>query len=101
MTATLDPQTASEVYVHAVEPRPRTAIRRFVLGALDLYCANFGGRLELTHAGDVVVRRRSDGVEELRIEVSSAEEAAETWQRVGEQLEELDPEEFRRAWSMD
>lgn len=101
MTATLDPQTALEVYAHAIEPRHRAWPTRLVLGALDLWCANFGGTFELTRAGDVVVRRRVDGVEELRIEVYSAEDAAETWNRVGEQLEAMAPEEFRASWSID
>jgi len=35
--------------------------------AVDLWFATSGGLLELTTAGDVVVRRRHDGAEELRL----------------------------------
>ncbi len=101
MTATLEPATAGEVYLHALEPRHRGIVRRVVYSALDLWCANFGGRFELTIAGDVVVRRREDGIEELRIEVYSPDDAAETLYRVGEQLEEMEPDEFRASWSID
>ena len=101
MTSTLDPLTAGEVYTHHLEPRHRSPLVRLALGALDLWCANFGGTFELTRSGDVVVRRRSDGVEELRVEVHSPDDAAETLHRIGEQLDELEPEEFRIAWSID
>jgi len=101
VTATLDPVTAGEVYDFAMEPRPRPRSHTVVLAALDLWCAAFGGTFELTRHGDVVVRRRVDGAEELRIETHSSEEAAETLHRIGEQLDELDPEEFRAHWYID
>jgi len=101
VTATLDPVTAGEVYAYAIEPRPRPRLQTLVVAALDLWCAAFGGTFELSKHGDVVVRRRVDGAEELRIETHSTEEAAETLHRVSEQLEDLDPEEFRAHWSID
>lgn len=101
MTSTLDPVSAAEVYTVGLESRHRSRLRALVYGALDLWCANFGGTFELTRAGDVVVRRRHDGGEELRIEVDDPEGPAETLHRVREQLDDLEPEEFRRLWSMD
>lgn len=100
MTATLDPLSGSEVYEHSLEPRHRGPVRRVVLGALDLWCATTGGLLELTRAGDVVVRRRSDGVEELRVPAGPPEDAAPILDLVREQLETLSPAEFRERWGI-
>ena len=101
MTATLVPLSAAEVYAHRLEPRRRGPLRRVLLGALDLWCATNGGLLELTRAGDVVVRRRSDGVEELRVPLLPGEDAALALDQVREQLETLGPDEFREQWGID
>ena len=98
---TLDPVDADEVYRAALEPRPRSTARRCLLGALDRWCATTGGRFELTRAADVVVRRRSDGVEELRLAVPVADDAPGWLALVRDDLLELDPEEFRAAWGID
>ena len=98
---TLDPVDGDEVYRAALEPRPRSNARRLLLGALDLWCATTGGRFELTRAADVVVRRRSDGVEELRVPVPVADDAPGWLALVRDDLLDLDPEEFRAAWGID
>jgi hypothetical protein len=98
---TLDPVDGDEVYRAALEPRPRSTARRLVLGARDLWCATNGGRFELTRAADVVVRRRSDGVEELRVAVPVADDAPGWLALVRDDLLDLDPEEFRAAWGID
>jgi hypothetical protein len=98
---TLDPVDGDEVHRAALEPRPRSTARRLVLGALDLWCATNGGRFELTRAADVVVRRRSDGVEELRVAVPVADDAPGWLALVRDDLLDLDPEEFRAAWGID
>lgn len=100
MSATLEPW-ADEVYVAGLEPRRRRPLGRVLVSVLDLWCANFGGQFELTRQGDVVVRRREDGVEELRIEVYSPDDAAETLYRVTEQLHSMAPYAFRAVWSVD
>ncbi len=100
MTTTLDPLSAAEVYVHRLEPRRRGPVRRVVLGALDLWCATQGGLLDLTRAGDIVVRRRSDGVEELRVPLLAGEDAALALDQVKEQLESQAPDEFRAGWGI-
>lgn len=100
MTATLDPAFAGEVYTFALEPRSRRRGLRLLAGALDLWCATIGGQLELSSAGQVVVRRRSDGVAELTIPVEGGENAGALLGLVGEQLQHLSPEEFRTTWSM-
>ncbi|GEP36867.1 hypothetical protein NPS01_05300 [Nocardioides psychrotolerans] len=104
MTATLEaplePASADEVYVHRLEPRRRGPVRRVLLGALDLWCATQGGLLELTRAGDIVVRRRSDGVEELRVPLVPGEDAALALDQIREQLESQAPDEFRARWGI-
>lgn len=104
MTATLEPPleplSAGEVYVHRLEPRRRGPVRRVLLGALDLWCATQGGLMELTRAGDIVVRRRVDGVEELRVPLVPGEDAALALDQVREQLETQAPDEFRSRWGI-
>lgn len=101
MTLTLDPVDGDEVYHATLEPRPRSRGRRLGLALLDLWCAQTGGRLELTRAADVVVRRRSDLVEELRLPVPVADDAPAWLALVREDLSALDPAEFRAAWGID
>lgn len=101
MLSTLDPVAADEVYRAVLEPRPRTVVRRVLLGVLDLWCAQTGGRLELTRAADVVVRRRSDEVEELRVPVPVADDAPAWLSLVRDDLAAYDPEGFRAAWGID
>lgn len=101
MTATLEPGTAGEVYLLGLEPRRTRRFGRLVAGALDLWCATTGGRFELTGEGVVVVRRRLDGVAELRLPVGDAEGAAVLLDLVGGQLETMGPDEFREAWGLD
>ncbi len=100
MTATLDPGCAGEVYTYGLEPKPRRRGGRLVAGILDLWCATAGGQFELSSVGQVVLRRRHDGVAELRIPVGGGEAAATLLGLVSEQLEHLSPEEFREAWGV-
>ncbi|WP_139981809.1 hypothetical protein [Nocardioides litoris] len=100
MPDVLDPATADEVYLLGLEPRRRARWGRLVAGALDLWCATTGGRFELTGAGVVVVRRRYDGVAELRVPVAGAEDAAVLLDVVRDQLATLSPAEFRTAWGI-
>ncbi|MBS44977.1 MAG: hypothetical protein CMH83_17785 [Nocardioides sp.] len=95
----LDPW-ADEVYLAGLEPRRRTPWGRLAVSLLDAWCATTGGRMELTRATDVVVRRREDGVEEMRIPVPDADDAAYWLDLVRRGLEELDPESFRREWGI-
>ncbi len=100
MTATLEPLTAGDVYEHQLDVRPRGRLRQLVLGALDLWCAASGGSLELSRAGDVVVRRRVDGVEELRVPAGPVEDPAWVLDEVKQQLESMSPDEFRAYWDI-
>lgn len=101
MTATLEPLAADEVYAVLLEPHPRPRAQVLLHAALDLWCATSGGLLELTRAGDVVLRRRHDGVEELRIPAGPPETALPVLQQIRDDLETLSPEQFRRGWGLD
>ena len=100
MTSTLEPLAASEVYWLLFEPHPRRRARRVVAAVLDLWCATSGGMLELTSVGDMVVRRRHDGAEELRIYAGPPSVAAPMLHQVTDDLATLSPEEFREAWGI-
>lgn len=100
MTATLEPLAAGEVYRLLFEPHRRRRSRRVVAAVLDLWCATSGGLLELTSAGDVVVRRREDDGEELRIFAGPPSVAAPMLDQVAQDLQALSPEEFREAWGI-
>ena len=101
MTATLDPAAADEVYAVHLEPHPRPTVGRVGRAALDLWCACFGGLLDLSRDADVVVRRRWDGGEELRLHVGSAQDAGPVLDQLADDLAASSPEDFRAAWAMD
>lgn len=101
--STLDPVLdpwADEVYDVRLEPRRRGRVRRVLVTALDLWCANNGGTMELTRSADIVIRRRHDGIEEQRLRVPVADEAAFVLDEVRQDLLDLSPGEFRRAWAI-
>lgn len=100
MSTVLDPLAAAEVYAATLEPRERSGWARWTAGVLDLWCAQAGGRFELTGQGVVVVRRRSDGVAELRLPTCGGEAAAHLLALVREQLDDLDPPAFRAVWGI-
>lgn len=100
MTATLEPLSADEVYDLRLEPRRQGPVAFVLLGALDLWCAATGGRMELTRAGDLVLRRRADQVAELTVPLGSADAAPALIAVVREQLEALSPKDFRTAWGL-
>lgn len=92
--------TAAEVYDVALDRPDRGRVRRTVDAVLDLAGALVGGLLELSSAGTVVVRRRTDGVEVLRVDGGPAEETAQLLHHVREQLDTLSAEEFRDRWGI-
>lgn len=100
MTATYEPTAADEIYSSALEPPPRGRVGRVVRSALDLWCAMTGGLLELTSSADVVVRRRSDAGEELRIAGGAPTVSLSLLEQVRIDLEEMSPEEFRVEWGL-
>lgn len=101
MTATFEPLVADEVYTSALESPPHGPFRRVVRSALDLWCAMTGGLLELTTSADVVVRRRSDDVEELRVAGGPPPVALPLLEQVRHDLAVLSPDQFRVEWGID
>ena len=103
MTSLLEPVLdpwADDVYVASLEPRAGGPGRRLVWAALDLWCAQTGGAMELSRRVDLVVRRRHDGVEELRLDTHDAAAAGLWIDDVRHQLSELTPAQFREQWSI-
>jgi hypothetical protein len=92
--------TAAEEYVAALDRPDRGRARRLVDAGLDIVGAALGGLLDLSSAGTVVVRRRSDGVEVLRVDGGPAEASAQLLHHVREQLDTLSAEEFRDRWGI-
>lgn len=95
-----EPALAGDLYEHRLEPHERGRLRRAVVAAVDLVAAATVGLLELSSAGEVVVRRRADGAEVLRVPAGPAEEAAQLLTHVREQLRTLSPADFRDAWGL-
>lgn len=100
MTATYEPLAADEIYTSALEPPQRGPVGRVVCSALDLWCAMTGGLLELTAASDVVVRRRSDGGEELRVAGAAPTVSLGLLETVRTDLLEMSPDQFRAEWGI-
>lgn len=100
MTATYEPIAADEIYTSALEPPPRGPVTRVLRSALDLWCAMTGGLLELTSSADVVVRRRSDAAEELRIAGGAPPVTLSLLERVRTDLDQMSPDQFRAEWGI-
>ena len=103
MTATLEtrePMAAVEVYVLRVESHHHGVVGRVVRGTLDLWCACFGGLMDLSRDADVVVRRRHDGGEELRLHAGDRERVAVLHEQLDDDLSTTSPAEFRAIWSI-
>ncbi len=101
MIATHEPVAADEVYRSSLEPPVRGRAGRVVCSALDLWCAMTGGLLELTSSADVVVRRRSDDVEELRVAGGAPTVSLSLLEQVRSDLLGMSPAEFRAEWGID
>ncbi|WP_232677962.1 hypothetical protein [Nocardioides sp. R-C-SC26] len=91
--------SAAEVYAVELEPRERGPVKRVLAGAADLATALVGGGLELSAAGDLVVRHRS-GAEVGRIPVDGTEEAGSMLTQVRDQMATMSAEEFRATWNL-
>lgn len=87
------------VSVEAPTSRRRRVLRVVTL-PLRIYAAGLGVIDEPSY-GDVVVRRRDDGSEVLRVPVHGAEETAIQVAHVRAQLDDLTEDEFLEHWSID
>ena len=100
MTSTPSP-TAGDVYEHELTASRGGRVRRALSGVANAVVNVEGGPLELASVGDVVVRRRADGVEVLRVPAGPSEEAALTLEEIEEQLRSVTPDAFRERWGID
>lgn len=94
-------QSAGEVYeVHLETPTQPAGIARSVLrGAAALAHQLVGDSLHPS-AGDLVVRRRADESEVMRLDAGDGEQAAYLVDHVKTQLAELTAAEFEDAWTL-
>ncbi len=97
---TLEPLDADEVYVLRIEPHHHGGPGRLVRAALDLWCACFGGLMDLSRDADVVVRRRRDEVEELRLHAGGRDRVAVLHEHLDQDLATTSPAEFRAIWGI-
>ncbi|MCD4535953.1 hypothetical protein LRP67_17835 [Nocardioides sp. cx-169] len=95
-----EPALAGDVYAHVLETLRRGRLRRAAILAVDVVASVLSAPSELSSAGDVVVRRRADGVEVLRVPVGPPEEAAQISAHVEQQLAGMSPAEFRATWGI-
>ena len=89
---------AADIYDVELTPPRHGPVRRVVSGVIDTVAAVGGGLIDVSTAGDLVVRRRADGHEVFRVPGGGPEEAAHTIEHVEAQLRTLTPEEFRDRW---
>ena len=95
-----DDQRAASLYSAALEPRPggRARHRLRVAGAFVAQLA--WGLLPGPTVYDVVVRRRDDGTEVVRIPADEPGVPADMLTAVRAELDALTPEEFLAGWSV-
>lgn len=92
---------AASVYRVSIEPpgpgRPRL---RAVVRTVMLGVAAMTGWYDEPTSGDLVVRRRDDGREVLRVDAGTSEEAAGLLAHVREQLDAMTARQFRDTWDV-
>ncbi len=93
-----DDVLAAEVLVADLEPRPGGRLLRSarLLGAVAAELA--WGLLSGPSLSDVVVRRRDDGTEVLRVPAGDPVVPGDQLRHVRSMLETLGPQDFLRAW---
>lgn len=96
-----DAARAGEIYEAELAPARTAAgvVRGVLRGAAALAHQLVGDALHPS-AGDLVVRRRSDDAEVMRIDAGDGEQAAYLMDHVRTQLAELTPAQFEEAWTL-
>lgn len=95
-----DVSTAGAVYEVGLEVHRRSWWRRLGVTIYVALSALSMGYLGMPSAGEVVVRRRADGVEVLRTDAEAEEGTAYVLAHVREQLATLSVAEFQQAWGI-
>ena len=96
----MDQGTASEVYVAGLEPRPGGRVLHWIRVAGAFAAELAQGLVPGPTVHDVVVRRREDGVEVLRVPSEDPAAPGYMLQSVRDELGSVGPEEFRARWSV-
>jgi hypothetical protein len=89
---------AADVYTADLEPRPGGPLLRRARVAAAFVAELAWGLLPGPSVSDVVVRRRDDGAEVLRVPAGDPVVPGDLLRYVREQLEVLGPEEFVQDW---
>lgn len=77
------------------------AVRQFLLRLVNLLSAPISGWVDGPSIAELVVRRRSDDVEVLRIDAGDEEGSGLLFQELRNQLETLTPVEFQDRWDVE
>jgi hypothetical protein len=89
---------ARDVFVATLEPRPGGRLLRSVRLAAAFAAELAWGLLPAPSLSDVVVTRRRDGVELVRVEAGDPTVPGEMLGSVQRQLDSLDPAAFLAGW---
>ncbi|MGY1722854.1 hypothetical protein [Blastococcus sp. SYSU DS0533] len=95
-----DGPRAEEVFEAALLPRPGGPLLHRARVAGAFVAGLFGGLLPAPSVHDVVVTRRADGGEVLRVPAGDPLAAGDVLQAVRTELGTLRPGEFLRAWDV-
>lgn len=77
------------------------AVRQFLLRLVNLLSAPVSGWVDGPSIAQLVVRRRSDDVEVLRVDAGGEEGAGLLFHELRNQLETLTPDEFQDRWDVE
>ena len=91
---------ASEVFAADLEPRPGGRARHWARVAGAFVAELAWGLVPGPTVHDVVVRRRDDGAEVLRVPADEPGVPARMLQAVRDELDAVEPEEFLARWSV-
>jgi hypothetical protein len=94
-----DPVRAADVYVAGLEPRTGGRLVRSARLFAAFVSELAWGLLPAPSVSDVVVRRRDDGGEVLRVEAGDPNVPGDMLRFVQGQLERLDPGAFLAEWA--
>ena len=92
--------TASEVYRADLEPRPGGRVRHWTRVAGAFAAEMVQGLVPAPTVHDVVVRRRDDGTEVLRVPSEDPTAPGHMLSAVRDELGAVGPDEFLARWSV-
>ncbi|MFW3172127.1 hypothetical protein [Geodermatophilus sp. CPCC 206100] len=98
MSAQRDDVRAAELYVADLEPHPGGRVQRTLRVAGAFLSELVSGLLPAPTVSDVVVRRRADGAEALRVPAADPVLPGDLLRFVREQLDSMDAEAFLAEW---